>query len=49
MRERIRRWLEELERKGVVKRKEVVVTALVVIGCIAAAAGIVLLALAWRR
>lgn len=49
MRERIRRWLEELERTGVVKRKEDVVNALIVLGCILAAAGIALLALAWKR
>lgn len=42
-------WLEVLERKGVVKRKEDVLNALIVLGCILAAAGIVLLALAWKR
>ena len=43
------RWLDELERKGVVKRKEDVLNALIVLGCILAAAGIVLLALAGKR
>ncbi len=49
MKGRIQRWLEELERKGVVRRKEDVLNALIVLGCILAAAGIVLLALAWKR
>ncbi len=46
---KMNRWLEELEKAGVVKRKEDVVNALIVLGCILAAAGIALLALAWKR
>ncbi len=46
---RFLRWLEELERRGVVKRKEDVLDAMIVLGCILMAAGIVLLALAWKR
>jgi hypothetical protein len=42
-------WLEDLERQGVVKRKEDVVNAMIVLGCILSVAGIVLLVLAWRR
>ena len=46
---RFLRWIGELERKGVVKRKEDVLNALIVLGCILAAAGIALLAFAWKR
>jgi hypothetical protein len=45
----VNRWLDELERTGVVKRKEDAVNAMIVLGCIAAAAGVVLLAVALHR
>lgn len=45
----ISNWMDDLVRKGVIKRKEDVVNALIVLGCILAAAGIILLALAWKR
>ncbi len=47
--DRFLRWLDELERTGVVKRKEDVVNAMIVLGCIAVAAGVVLLAVALHR
>ena len=47
--DRFLRWLDELDRTGVVKRKEDVVNAMIVLGCIAVAAGVVLLAVALRR
>ena len=47
--DRFLRWLDELERTGVVKRKEDIINAMIVLGCIAAAAGVVLLAVALHR
>lgn len=46
---RFLRWIGDLESKGVVKRKEDVLNALIVLGCILAAAGVVLLAWALHR
>lgn len=45
----INRWLDELVRQGVVKCREDVICAAVVTGCILAAAGLALLALAFAR
>ena len=47
--DRFLRWLDELERQGVVKRAEDVLNAMIVVSCILLAAGIVLLALTWKR
>ncbi len=47
--DRFLRWLDELERQGVVKRRQDVIRSLIVLGCMLAAAGIVFLALACRR
>lgn len=49
MRNRFERWLDELERLGIVKRREDVIGSMIVLGSILAAAGIVFLVLAWRR
>ncbi len=43
------RWLDELVRKGVVRRREDVINSLIVLGCIVMAAGIALLVLALSR
>ncbi len=47
--DRFLRWLDELERLGVVRRREDVINSLIVLGCILSAAVIVFLVLAWRR
>ncbi len=47
--DRFLRWLDELERQGVVNRRQDAISSMIVLGCILTAAGIVLLALAWRR
>lgn len=45
----ISRWLDELVRRGVVRSREDVINAAVVAGCILAAAGLALVALAFGR
>ncbi len=47
--DRFLRWLDALERQGVVKRRQDAISSLIVLGCILAASGIVFLVLAWRR
>lgn len=49
MTNRFLRWLEELERQGVVKRREDVISSVMVLGCLMAAAGLIFLALAWFK
>lgn len=49
MRARISKWLDELVRWGVVKSREDVINAMIVVGCILAAAGLILLVLAWAK
>ena len=45
----ISRWLDELVRQGVVRSREDVVNAVIVVGCVLAAAGLILLVLAWAK
>ncbi len=47
--DRFLRWLDELERQGVVKRRQDVISSMIVLGCVLAASGIVFLVLACRR
>ncbi len=45
----INRWLDDLVRQGVVKSREDVLNAVIVVGCILAAAGLILLAFVWAK
>ena len=45
----ISRWIDELVRQGVVRSREDVINAVIVAGCVLAAAGLILLVLAWAK
>lgn len=47
--DRFRCWLEDLERRGIVKSRDDVIHSLIVLGCLLIAAGVVLLAWTFRQ